>query len=210
MKDAWALAGRARRDFVDMAEQLDEAQWNTETLCSGWTSHHVLAHLVWHVEQTVPALLIALTRARFDFNRAADRAAHELAKRPSQELLNELRERADEKPSVPGAPETGSVTDTVIHLQDVRRACGLDGTLDPEFVRIGLDFLTTHRNARFIFDPKVLTGLSLNATDIDWTYGSGPEIAGPGEALMMAIVGRPTRPELDGDGLALLADRLDN
>ena len=28
------------------------------------------------------------------------------------------------------------------------------------------------------------------ATDLDWSLGSGPEVRGPGEALLLAAVGR--------------------
>jgi hypothetical protein len=47
---AWESAGRARRDFVDLAEQLGDEQRAEETLCAGWTPQHVLGHMVWHIE----------------------------------------------------------------------------------------------------------------------------------------------------------------
>ena len=57
---------------------------------------------------------------------------------------------------------------------------------------------------------KNANGLKLVATDMDWTPGEGPEVSGPGEALLMAIVGRPQAlDELDGHGLATLRRRVD-
>ena len=54
-----------------------------------------------------------------------------------------------------------------------------------------------------------IRGLALRATDVDWTHGSGPEVTGPGEALLMAMTGRPAAlDDLEGPGKATLAQRL--
>ncbi len=208
MSGVWELAGRARNDFADLAEGLDDEQWAADTLCPGWTPHDVLAHLVWHTEVTVPSLLGAMVRSRFDFEKAVDRAASELAKRPREELLRALRERADEKSSIPGAPESGSVADTAIHTQDIRRALSLGGGLSPEIVLVCLEFLTTNRNARFLMNPRITDGLQLTATDLDWSHGIGQPVEGTGEAIVMALTGRPVLPELTGGGVGALTARL--
>jgi len=47
------------------------------------------------------------------------------------------------------------------------------------------------------------------ATDLDWSLGSGPEVRGPGEALLLAAVGRGAAlADLDGEGLPKLASRI--
>ena len=46
------------------------------------------------------------------------------------------------------------------------------------------------------------------ATDIDWHYGTGPEVRGPAAAILVAACGRPALDEeLEGPGLATLRDR---
>ena len=51
-------------------------------------------------------------------------------------------------------------------------------------------------------------GVQLVATDVDWAYGKGPEVRGPGEALLMAMAGRPAAlDDLDGPGKAKLTQR---
>ncbi len=51
-------------------------------------------------------------------------------------------------------------------------------------------------------------GLRLTAPDIDWTHGSGPTVSGPGEALLVALAGRPSGlTDLTGDGVPTLAER---
>ena len=52
-------------------------------------------------------------------------------------------------------------------------------------------------------------GLTLQATDVDWTTGHGPEVSGPILSLLMAMTGRRAAlDDLSGDGLATLAERL--
>ena len=52
-------------------------------------------------------------------------------------------------------------------------------------------------------------GLRVVATDLDWRHGDGPEIHGPGEALLMALAGRADAVrDLGGTGLRTLATRV--
>ncbi len=56
---------------------------------------------------------------------------------------------------------------------------------------------------------KRVRGLTFAATDLAWTTGKGPAVEGPGEALLMAMAGRPAAlPELSGPGHATLAARI--
>jgi len=52
-------------------------------------------------------------------------------------------------------------------------------------------------------------GLSLHATDTGWRHGSGPEVRGTSDALLMALGGRRAAAEhLTGDGAAVLERRV--
>jgi hypothetical protein len=56
---------------------------------------------------------------------------------------------------------------------------------------------------------KRLRGLRLGATDVDWSTGDGLAVEGPGEALLMAMAGRPAAlPALSGPGTPILAERI--
>jgi hypothetical protein len=71
---------------------------------------------------------------------------------------------------------------------------------------VALDF---GRTAPTIHARRRIRGLRLVATDLEWTTGSGPAVEGPGEALLMAMAGRPAAlPELSGPGKPTLADRI--
>jgi hypothetical protein len=54
-----------------------------------------------------------------------------------------------------------------------------------------------------------IQGLRLVADDLDWSWGTGPEVHGSAEALVLMLTGRPIRAEeLTGPGAATLYDRL--
>jgi hypothetical protein len=53
-----------------------------------------------------------------------------------------------------------------------------------------------------------IEGLTLRATDADWSHGSGPEVSGPIMPLVMAMTGRRAALDnLTGDGVATLRAR---
>jgi len=55
---------------------------------------------------------------------------------------------------------------------------------------------------------KRISGLKLTVTDIDWSNGDGPEVTGPGEALVMMMAGRVVAlDDLSGEGKATLVGR---
>ena len=55
---------------------------------------------------------------------------------------------------------------------------------------------------------KRIAGLTLRATDTEWSTGSGPTVEGPAQQLLLAVAGRrPALDQLSGDGLATLRAR---
>ena len=69
-----------------------------------------------------------------------------------------------------------------------------------------LDFV---RRSPTIRGVKRARGVTLVATDLTWSAGQGPEVRGPGEALLMAMAGRrDALRDLDGPGLQGLAARV--
>ena len=51
--------------------------------------------------------------------------------------------------------------------------------------------------------------MRVRAVDVNWAFGRGPEVTGPGEALLMACAGRSSAlADLDGPGLDRLSKNL--
>ena len=55
---------------------------------------------------------------------------------------------------------------------------------------------------------KRVAGLKLRATDVDWSTGDGPEVAGPCMSLILGMVGRSgALDDCNGDGVGTLRSR---
>ncbi len=194
--------------MADLVETLDPGQLAAPSLCDAWTVKEVVGHLVAAVAASNMAALGLLVRSGFNIHKANARLAVRTAARPAGELAALLREHAENpfRPPVVGYP--GQLTDLLVHGQDIRRPLGIPDDLDPDRVRVSLDFLVGGRAVGFTPKDRP-AGLRFEATDMDWSWGAGPLVSGTGEALMLALCGRPvTLPELSGDGIGELQNRV--
>ena len=206
--DLRAAIAAERRRIADLVESLSPAQLDVPSLCGDWTVKQVAGHLLAAVEAQRGQLLGALVRSGFRLHRANARLAVEIARRPAAELADGLRRNATNpfRPPIIGYP--GQLTDLQVHGQDMRRPLGLPHGLQLDRLRVSLDFLTGGRAVGFTPRGR-LAGLRFEATDLDWSWGDGAAVAGPAEALTLAMTGRRMAlTDLDGPGVARLAHRI--
>ena len=100
-----------------------------------------------------------------------------------------------------------ALVDGTVHHQDIRRSLGRPRTIPADRLErvLGLVPGNTRLGA-----GRRIRGLRLRATDLDWEHGRGPEVVGPGEALLMGMSGRPAAlADLGGPGRDTLARRLE-
>jgi uncharacterized protein (TIGR03083 family) len=96
--------------------------------------------------------------------------------------------------------------EAVVHGEDIRRPLGISRSYPPEAVTRAANFFAASN--LLIGTKKRIEGVTLRATDADWTRGSGPEVAGPILSLLMAMTGRTAAlADLTGDGLGTLTSR---
>jgi uncharacterized protein (TIGR03083 family) len=201
-----ALATAERHDLADFLETLTPEQWDRPSLCQGWTVRDVVTHLISYEEVGVLRFIGGFARHGFRFGSMNERRLEEFGSRTPDELVAYVRAHA--KPSGPTAVADARIglTDGLIHHQDIRRALGLPRQVPSERLVPVLGFAMI---APPLPAKQNVQGLRLVATDLDWSYGSGAEVTGPGEALLMAVCGRGhALPELTGAGKATLADRV--
>lgn len=208
-EQVYALATRNRLLAASMFAELTEEQWQTPSLCVGWTVREVCAHLVPPAGGfTMLSLVWDVIRFRGNLTKMVDSTAREGARRPTAELVDLLRERAGERLKAPIVGPHGPMVDTAIHLRDAARPLGLDVCPPPADWRLVLDFLLTNAAERGFVGRGRTEGLRCEATDIDWTRGSGELVRGAAEALALGIAGRDAvYGELDGPGVAVLRER---
>jgi uncharacterized protein (TIGR03083 family) len=206
--DVPAAIADERRRIADLVDSLTPQQLAVPSLCGDWTVKEVAGHLLAAVLTAPGELLTTVVRSGFRLHVANARLAARTAERPAADLAAGLRANAG-NPSTPpivGAP--GQLTDLQVHGQDMRRPLGLPHGLRLDRLRESLTFLVGGRAVGFA-PKRRLAGLRFEATDLNWAYGTGPVLAGPAEALMMAMTGRTMAiGELDGPGVAVLRRRL--
>ena len=193
---------RERAELLAFLETLTPEEWEAPSLCSGWRVRDVAAHVVAY-DRFAPSLVWHLVRSGFSVDRVNLRTADAWSSRSIDHLLASLRANL-----LPGGITRligwrVALQDAVIHQQDVRRPLGRPRAIPAERVVGVLECLV---------DPPAMTGLRsrarglrVEATDIGWVWGDGELVAGPGEAIMMALAGRESAvEELTGAGVSLL------
>ena len=204
--DLIALAKQERSELLALLRELDEQQWATESLCSGWTVSDVAVHVVSYDELSKRELVSAFLRGGVRVDSVNDVALRRYAHLDHDGVIDLVAKC--QQPRGLTATFGGGIAlcDGSIHHQDIRRALGLPRTIDQQQLRSVLEFAQT---APTLPVKKNSRGLRLVATDIDWTSGSGPEVAGPAEAILLATAGRSQAlADLSGEGLATLSGRL--
>jgi uncharacterized protein (TIGR03083 family) len=200
------LARAERTDLLEFVSGLTPQQWDAPTLCAGWRVRDVVAHMISYEGLPGRELVRRFAKGRFRLAGVNAVGVGELRAARPDELLALLEQRLEPNGLTTGFGGRVALLDALIHQQDIRRPLGIPRTIPVERLVPALSF------ARFA--PPIgafwrARGLRLVATDLDWSDGRGPEVHGPGEALLMAIAGRRgVVGELTGPGQATLAARI--
>jgi uncharacterized protein (TIGR03083 family) len=190
-------------EFLALADLLDsvaEAEWDTPSLCAGWRVREVVAHMTMAARYSEDKFMAELRRCEFDFGRLSNELASRDAGLPASELIANLRSEVMQHWTPPGGGYHGALNHVVIHGLDVTVPLGATRRSPDDTIRIVLNDLTAggvHQH----FGTSI-AGRSLQATDLDWSYGSGPALRGKSEYLALLLCGR-TIPagQLEGEPL---------
>jgi uncharacterized protein (TIGR03083 family) len=199
--------------LVAQARAFDDTQWNAPSLCGGWKVRHVMAHMTYGFATPLPKVLAKMAAYRGNVARASFDVSIELGDRLGRDELIALYDRARRSPKGIGRvlKAQDGYADNVLHELDMRRGAGTAPVtpFSEEALRAELDALCAVQSKLFA-PARTAQGLALRATDVDWHAGSGPEVAGPAEDLVLALSGRKVGlAALHGDGVAELSRRLD-
>jgi uncharacterized protein (TIGR03083 family) len=208
--DTWEMVDTDRAEFADLADTLTPAQWDAPSLCTAWKVRDVVAHVTQGATIGTGESVKQLLKYGFRINKLLTEEAQKAGAASTDELRTNLRATIGSRVRQPGVKPAGMLTEDVIHQQDVRRAIGVPRQIPADRLRVALDDLA-HYNNMLLPTKKRLKGLHLKATDVDWETGdpAGAEVTGPGEALVMAMAGRPAAlADLSGPGTDQLRARI--
>jgi uncharacterized protein (TIGR03083 family) len=203
MTDDASLQPAVAAEFLALADLLEsatDAQWDTPSLCEGWRVREVVAHMTMAARYPEDKFIAELRRCDFDFGRLSNEIASRDAGLPPAELVASLRSDTMQHWVPPGGGYHGALNHVVIHGLDVTVPLGVPRRSPDETIRIVLDELTKgHVHVHF---GTNIVGRRLQATDLDWSYGSGPMLRGPAEDLALMLCGRALPPErIEGEPL---------
>jgi uncharacterized protein (TIGR03083 family) len=194
-----------RHLLLPLLQTLATPQWNHPTLCSGWRVREVVAHLTYSWSNTLRGLP-TWVRHRNDIDRAFTLFAQQRARADDRVLLRRYLDSVESRYQPPRVTPELLWCDNVIHGLDIRRPMGLAYPGDRASLSRAAECLT-----RMTCPSRTASrseGLRFIATDVEWSVGTGPQVAGPIEDILLAIAGRHVADSnLTGDGVAVLAQR---
>jgi uncharacterized protein (TIGR03083 family) len=196
----------ARARLADDLAGLTDDQWHRPTLCTEWDVEQVVAHLTAAATTSMGGWLRSMALAGLRpavHNRR--RLREQLGTSPAETLQ---RFRTAVSSTVAPTKDTAAwLGEVLVHGEDIRRPLGLESDPDVDVWSAVAEFYAS----RDFTVPSRTTAKSLHleATDGPFRHGSGPVVTGPTSALVMVMAGRAAHlADLEGDGVAVLADRL--
>ena len=189
------LQAAVAAEFTWLAEVLDglsDLAWDTPSLCAGWRVREVVAHMTMAVRYGPPEFYAELNASKGDFTLLSNRVAARDGALPTTTLVSNLRDDAMHAWIPPGGGLIGALTHVVIHGLDITVPLGVARPASDETVLAVLDHLTLaggHTNFGFELDR-----LCLQATDTNWTFGSGTPMSGTATDLALLVTGRTLPP----------------
>lgn len=190
MADLFSVLADERRATADLLVGLSDEQWSVRSLCSAWTVKDVAVHLVPTLGRGLGEFLWATVRSRGNVHRASESLVAKYGARLSPaEIVTALRDGAEDRFAPPGVGALGPYTDVLVHRLDIAVPLGIDVDRPAEPWRASLDFLVGPKGRRG-FVARGRPSLTLRATDLDWSHGTGPEVTGTAAALGLTLCGR--------------------
>ena len=184
----WAHIDEQRADLADLLDTLSPEQWETPSLCPGWTVRHVAAHIT-QSTTSWGRLTFELLRSEFRFNAVTLRMAREDRRTP-QEITAALRAMVGGRRRPPGTAVTDPLMDVLVHGQDIAVPLGIERTMPTAQAVVVAERLWTMGfpfNAR-----KRFPNVSFTATDADFSVGDGDVVRGTVQDIVMTLSGRRT------------------
>lgn len=204
MTDHRTLHDEENADFSALLHDLRDEEWERDSLCEGWKVRDVVGHILYGNELRLWTLPFRLARFGFSSDRSGKHYSIERARdRSPEELARDFDERDPWAGTCRVFPPRLVLLDRLVHQQDIRRALDRPRTIPPDRLLAALE--GTPRLGSVFGAKRRTRGLRLEATDLDWSWGEGPVVRGPGEAVLMAILGRTDAlGDLRGDGVEQL------
>jgi uncharacterized protein (TIGR03083 family) len=200
----WSAVRDVRLRIAGQLASLSPAEWDAPSLCRGWRVRDVAGHLSVVPTITTWQMLAVAPRAGFNPHRVNTLVAVRHGSARTDAIVSEIRAHAASRGTAKSLDARNALFDVIVHSQDIALPLGREFGIPVELSRTALDRVWAmgwpfHARRR-------LRGLTLRATDTDWTVGTGPEVTGAALSLLLLLTGRTATaaPALRGPGVAAL------
>jgi uncharacterized protein (TIGR03083 family) len=195
MTDLQPLVGPTYEGLADLLASAPVETWDAPSLCDNWQVRQVVAHVTMPARLTPQQFGAEMAAAGGDFAVLSNTIAKRDAFLPLADHLNALRSLQLHEWQPPGGGTAAALSHAVIHSLDITIALERPTVAPKQAMNAVLDQLTAANGALFGVD---LTGVRLEATDTDWSWGSGDAVR-TGTGLLVALLSGRILP----DGRAL-------
>jgi uncharacterized protein (TIGR03083 family) len=191
--------------------ELTDEQWDAPSLCEGWRVRDVVSHMCVGYTTPMGQMVAKVGKRRFNVPKTSfeESIAFGSAHSPAEILatLDRIHTSKLQRGIAKIIKPSEGLVDHLIHHQDIRRPLGLTREMPEERLVAALGIAPNLSG--FVRSKQRTQGLRLQATDVGWSHGDGPEVDGPGEAILLVASGRPVAlDELSGEGVDTLRSRL--
>jgi len=203
--EVWPAIHAERQALAADLAGLSPDQWDTPSLCDGWSVRDVLAHMTATGKITPLAFFPKLVGSGFSLNRLQQKDIAVERGSSGADTLQRFEATVTSSKHPPG-PVDSWLGEALIHAEDIRRPLRIEHHYSTDAAVRVADF---YKGSNLVVGAKKrVAGLHLSATDVDWTHGEGAEVSGPIMALVMTMTGRTTAlDDLSGEGVATLRSR---
>jgi uncharacterized protein (TIGR03083 family) len=179
------LISAERRELAGLLEGLSAEQWRSPSLCAGWTTAHVVAHLTMPFRISEEEFGRGMAEAHGQFTEFSDAVAARDSQLPQAELAGVLRDNIDNPWGPPGGGQPGQLSHDLIHGLDIAWPLSITYPIPDRAMTTVLDLIT----GQDVFGAD-LDGIELRASDLDWSSGRGAQAAGPSRDLLLLLARR--------------------
>jgi uncharacterized protein (TIGR03083 family) len=205
--DMWTRIKNGREALGDYLAGLSADDWTRPSLCAGWTVKDVAAHMLVIPTMSKGRVFRSFVGSGFNLDKMNATFVKKItADMSTAEIAATTRSSARSQSMPPGLKLPGVFTELVVHSSDISEGVGAPFALPVEDYLAALDHL---KDVQPVFGSKErIAGLTLRATDAQWSTGSGPAVEGPAQQLLLAVAGRRSALDnLSGEGLATFRAR---
>ena len=204
--DPWDAVEPGRKAFANYLADLEPADWEAQTWCAGWNVKAVAAHML---VPTKPrgGVFLSFLKSGFNLDKMNARYVAQLtAEMSTEDIVTMTRKTDGVRTAPPGLSPIGVLNELAVHAMDISWA------IEKPFA-LPIDHYVMVADHQKGVQPVIgcrdrIEGLTLTATDSDWSTGTGPTVEGPTDLLLAAMSGRKAALAfLRGPGVDVLAGR---